>query len=293
MHDFLHAAFERHAAADAFRYQLFQVVFRVLEVAILGPLLHGLNRTHAAVCLEATSFVDDGFSGALFRACQHRSNHDGMSTSREGFDDVSRVANAAVCDDGHSRAFQGRTDLHDGSQLRHSNAGDDTRGANRARSDADFDGVRAGLDQGQGRLSRGDVAGHNVDAAKGLLHVANRVDDATAVAVGGVDNDRVHSGIHKSRDALVRVCGNAHGGRNAEAAVLVLAGVGEFAQLDDVAVRDEADKFARAVHDRKFFNAVFAQDLLRLGKVTAIFCDDEVFARHELRDGAGALLFKA
>jgi len=47
--------------------------------------------------------------------------------------------------------------IGDGGQLRHPNAGDDARGADRTRADADLDGVRTGLDQRPGRLARRHV----------------------------------------------------------------------------------------------------------------------------------------
>ena len=215
-----------------------------------------------------------------------------MSTTGQGLDNVAGVANAAVGNDGHARAFQRGADFHHGTQLRNPHAGNDAGGANRPRTDAHFHGVGTGFDQGEGRLSRGDVSGHDVDAAKGLLHVAHGVDHATAVAVGGVHDDRVDASVHQCSDPFVGVGGDAYGCRNAEAAVLVLARVGELAQFDDVAVGDKSHELAVAIHNGKLFNAVFTKDLLRLGEVASIFRDDEVVARHELGDGSAALLFK-
>ena len=112
------------------------------------------------------------------------------------------------------------------------------------------------------------------------------------MAVGGVHDDRVDTGVHQGSDPFVGVGGDAHGSRNAEAAILVLARVGELAQFDDVAVGDESHELALTVDHGELFNAVFAKDLLCLGEVASIFRDDEVLARHELGDGAAALLFK-
>ena len=223
MHDLGHAALERHAAADALGHELLQVVLGVLEVAVLGPLLHGFHRTHAAIRLEATPFVDDGLARALFGSSKHGANHDGVSTPRQGFHDVAGVANAAVGNDRHACAFEGRTDLHHRTQLGNTHTGDDTRGANGSRTDADFHGVHPGLDKRQGRLSRGDIASHDVDVVEGVFHVAHGVDDATAVSVGGVDNHGIHPGIDQGRHAFVGVGSHAHSRGHAQTAVLVLA----------------------------------------------------------------------
>ena len=125
-----------------------------------------------------------------------------------------------------------------------------------------------------------------------MLDLADGVDDPFAVPVGGVHDDGVHACIDKGRDPFVGVGRDANGGGHAQTAILVFAGVGEFTQLDDVAVRDEAHKLSSAVHHGQLFNPVLAQNLLCLGQVAAILRHDEVFAGHQFRNGSGALLFK-
>jgi hypothetical protein len=61
--------------------------------------------------------------------------------------DVARVADAAVGDDGHAAAGQRRRDVVDRGDLRHADARDDARGADRAGADAHLHRVGAGLDQ--------------------------------------------------------------------------------------------------------------------------------------------------
>ena len=58
----------------------------------------------------------------------------------------------------------GRLDgRHDGRQLRHADAGDDARGADRAGADADLDAIGAGIDQRLGAVGGGDIAGDDLD----------------------------------------------------------------------------------------------------------------------------------
>ena len=52
--------------------------------------------------------------------------------------------------------------IHDRGQLRHADAGDDARGADRARTDADLDRIRARIDQRLGAVGGGDIAGHDL-----------------------------------------------------------------------------------------------------------------------------------
>ena len=63
---------------------------------------------------------------------------------------------------GTPRAFERRGDVGDRRDLRHADAGDDARGADRARADADLDRIGARADQIQRRLARHDVAGDDL-----------------------------------------------------------------------------------------------------------------------------------
>ena len=86
VHDFEYGAFVGDAAADAFRHEFFEVVFRILEVAVFGALLHRLQGTHAAVGFESAPFVYDGFAWALFGAREHGADHHGICASGDAFD---------------------------------------------------------------------------------------------------------------------------------------------------------------------------------------------------------------
>ena len=74
-HDLAHGALVGHAAHDALGHQLLDVLFDVLEVAVLGTGLHGLHGSHAAVGLELAAFVDDGLAGGFLRAGEQGAGH--------------------------------------------------------------------------------------------------------------------------------------------------------------------------------------------------------------------------
>ena len=85
--------------------------------------------------------------------------------------------------------------VHDRGQLRHADAGDDPRGADRARPDADLDRVGARVDQRPGRLGGGDIAGDDLDRVREPLHPLDRAATFAIVAVRGVDDDAVAVGV--------------------------------------------------------------------------------------------------
>ena len=74
--------------------------------------------------------------------------------------------------------------------LRHADAGDDPRRADRSRADADFHRVGAGRDQVARSVARGHVAGHDVDVPASL-DLADRLDHVGRVAVGAVDDQEI------------------------------------------------------------------------------------------------------
>ncbi len=87
------------------------------------------------------------------------------------------------------------------------------------------------------------------------------------MAVRRVDDDRIDTGIDQRFSAVDGVVGDPNCSGYAQTAPLVLAGVGKGAELDDVAVGDQADELAVAVHHGQFFDAVSAQQLFGLFKI--------------------------
>jgi hypothetical protein len=63
------------------------------------------------------------------------------------------------------------------SDLRHAGTGDNARSANRSRSNADFDGVNAGIDQLFGAFTSANIARDQVCFRMALLDFGNCFDD--------------------------------------------------------------------------------------------------------------------
>src|SRR5690242_4083839 len=109
-----------NAAFNAFRHELCQTVLRctlalgeiatgrlfldftrALEVALAGALCHCGERTHAAICLERSSLVENRLSRALIHARKERADHDCRSARSYGLRDIAGVLDAAVGDYGN------------------------------------------------------------------------------------------------------------------------------------------------------------------------------------------------
>ena len=75
---------------------------------------HGRQRTHATVFFETASLIDDDFAWAFVHPCQQIAHHDTSRPCRQGLDDVSRVAQAAIGDDRHPVFGSSLNADHDG-----------------------------------------------------------------------------------------------------------------------------------------------------------------------------------
>ena len=77
------------------------------------------------------------------------------------------------------------------------------------------------------------------------------------MAVGGIDDDGIDSGLDQSLCTVHRVDGDANAGCYAQTTFVILAGHGLILGLRDILVGDEAHEMIVAVHHGKFFNLVF------------------------------------
>ena len=111
----------------------------------------------------------------------------------------------------------------DRGDLRGADTGDDARGADGARPDADLDPVDAGVDEGLGALAGGDVATDDLHVAgRGVaLEPLDHLEQQLDVAVRGVGDEDVDAGVDEGRRPLPGVAEVADGGTDEQAALRV------------------------------------------------------------------------
>src|SRR5712691_3139567 len=122
-------AFVGHARLDALGDEAALIDYAALEVAVLAvaALLHGPDRAHRPVVLEALPVGDDQFAWALVDARQQATQHDGVCTSSDGLGDIARVLDTTVGDDRHIILAGNAGAVIDGGYLWHANSRDDAR----------------------------------------------------------------------------------------------------------------------------------------------------------------------
>ena len=98
VNDLIQRTLKRNTGSDSLRNQLLHVVLHILEIPILGPLLHSFQRPHSTVRLKLTAIEDNRIARRLLYTRQQRSHHHGRSTSGDRLHDITGVTQATVGD---------------------------------------------------------------------------------------------------------------------------------------------------------------------------------------------------
>src|SRR5262249_30205576 len=150
--------------------------------------------------------------------------------------------------------------VHDRGELRHADAGDDARRADRAWTDADLDRIGAGPDQGFRSFGGRDIAGDHLHRIRHALDPRHRVEHAPRMAVRGVDDQKIDAGIDQALAAHVTGLADRSRGRDPQPPLLVFAGVRMRHRFFYVLHRDQTDATISAVDHKKFLDAVLMQE---------------------------------
>ena len=139
-YDFRERTSVRYATFDAFRDKFFRVG---LEISVLATCSHCAERAHASVNLETSALEHFDLSGSFFRARKKTTYHDGACACADSLYDIAGEFDTAVRYYALAVFVSHFGALHDGGELRHTDARHDARRADRTGPDADFDDVRA------------------------------------------------------------------------------------------------------------------------------------------------------
>ena len=285
VNDGAHGALVGYPAFDTFRYQLLDAGSGILEVAVggTGGTGHGTHGAHATVGLVVATLEQLHVTRRFFGAGQQRADHDGTGASGNRLGNVTGEADTTVSDQRHTGALQGFGHIGDGSNLRHADARHDTGGADGARADTHFHGIRTGGNQVLGGGGGGDVATNHLYFREVFLHPGHPVDHTLGMAVGGVYHDHVHTGFHQRGDTFVSAGTGTNSSANPQTTLGVLAGVRVFGGFFDVFHGDHAAQLTTGVHHHDFFNAMLVQQRLHLIRASAfLYGHQPVLAGHDV-----------
>ena len=113
------------------------------------------------------------------------------------------------------------------------------------------------------------------------------------MAVRRVNGQRVGAVAHQLCRALQKIACSPDRSAHAQAALIVLAGVGVLQLLLDVFNRDQPHQLILVIYDQQLFNAVLVQDQLRLFERGAHGHGDQVLLGHHVAHGNVGARLKA
>ena len=177
-------------------------------------------------------------------------------------------------------------------QLRHTDTGHNTCGADAAGSDTHLDGVGASLGQHNGSLARGDIAHHHIDFGIHAFHLLQGFDHTDAVSVRRVDDNGVSTCLDQSIHTVHHVGCDAYAGSHTQATLAVLAGQRALFGLHDVTVGNQPDEDTLVIHHRQLLYLVALQNFGSLGESGTHMCGDQL-GDHNLLQRALHVLLKA
>ena len=274
-------AAERNSALDAFGNELLRAR---LEVSVLASCRHGAQRTHAAVYLETSALEHFYFTGRFFRAREQTAYHDRACAAAQRLDYIAAVLDTAVGDYPLAHLIRLLGAVHDCRRLGHADTRDYTRGADRAGTYTHLDHVRAVFKQRLGAFRRSHVAHDKGKIGEFALDHGNAGKHVFALTVGGVYRHHVHARIYERADPFHDVARHAYRRACEQSARLVFCGMGIFNGFFYVLDGDKTFQIAFFIDEGKFFDAVFAQNFLRLFQRGAYGCGYEVIFGHNVAD---------
>lgn len=175
--------------------------------------LHGVDTAHAPVRLdELTLAANKVVSRRLRRAGQQPSHHHRARTQSETLDNVSHVLDPPVGDAGDAELGREAGHVEDGCGLGSAHGHDFLRYAGRAGTHADSEPVDTGSDQGGGLCDGDDVASDHVETRVFFLDVFDHFDLEDGIALGGVEDDDVETGVCERLQSVFILWSGADGG---------------------------------------------------------------------------------
>src|SRR5688572_1146250 len=270
----------RDAPLDPLGDQLGVAGHLALEVPVAAAGAHRADRSHAPVHLVAAPLVQDDLARRLVGAREQAADHHRLRAGGDRLGDVARIFDATVGDQHRVRRRQRLGAVVDGGDLGDADAGDDARRADRARTDAHLDRVRARLGQRQGRFAGGDVAGDDLRLGKVPPYVRHGLHDVARVAVRGVDADDVAAGLDQPVDTFVAIGTDADGAADAQLAAVVLRRVRVLLRLLDVLDGHQALEEPGRIDHEQLLDAVLVQQLLGALERRPLADGDELLGHH-------------
>ena len=291
-----HAVRQRSGVGDIGVHALLkgELVLRAAEVIALP--VAGAGAALTPIFLHIAAADENLGGGGFVEAGEVAAKHTEIRAHREGEGDVVVLHNAAVGADGDIYARLGiilvtrPRHVDHGGGLSTANALCLAGDADGAAANADLDEIRSGLGQEAEALAIDDIARTDLYAvAVVLAYPVERALLPLGIALGGVDDEYVHTGLHQRRYALGIVAGvDTRTDDIALLAVEQLKLVGLVRVV--VLTENKGDEPPLRVDDGQGVELVLPDNVVGLAEARTLRRGDELFGGgHELADGRGRI----
>src|SRR5699024_6227530 len=102
-----------------------------LEVPIRAALTHSGQAAHTTIHLKLTALIQLVLSGRLLTACHQGADHNHISAGSQCLDDIAGILNTAISNNRDAVLRSCTGSVVNSSNLRHTNTGNNTSGADR------------------------------------------------------------------------------------------------------------------------------------------------------------------
>src|SRR5450432_2212529 len=259
-----------------------------LEVTMLAitTLLHGSNRSHAAIVFEALTMRDGKFTRTLVNSRQQTPEHNSVGASGDGFGDISRVLNASITNNRNVVAACNTSTIIDGGDLGQANTSDNTGRADGSCADTNFYRVGSCLDQFLCCLCCDNIARNELHLfAKMIMNICHSFDDHTRMSMGSVNNQYINAFLNERGATIHIVRSNTYRGGNTQATKFVFGGMRIENLLLNILHRDQPSQHAMLVHYGQLFNLVAMKAIASLLQCRADRNSNQTVTRHQFGDG--------
>jgi len=178
----------RHTTLNTFGNEFFRVA---LEVSVGGTLFHSGETSHAAVYLERTPLINFNIAGSLLTSREQRAEHYDVCSRSKRLDDIAGILDTAIRDYRNAVLSRCACAVIHRCDLRDTDARDNTRRADRSRSDTDLYRVSARPDKILSSRCGRYVARDNRSVGECVLYLIQCYHNVLGVPVRGVKNKYV------------------------------------------------------------------------------------------------------
>ena len=164
--------------------------------------------------------------------------------------------------------------------MRHADTGDNPRGANRARPNTDFNGVRAGINQRLRPVFGRHITGHHLNGIGQRFNPRHRLANPLRMAMRRINNHQINTGINQRFRAGKAIIANSCRCGNPQTALLVFCCIRVQLRFFHIFDGNQTNAMIGVIHHQQLFNAVMVQKPLGFFMLDSLFHRDEIFMRH-------------